>query len=61
MLKTVTSKALAQWPHFNEYEGEVLLEVDGRELTCHERLTVDAGFPLSVDLDPGSDEAGGAP
>ncbi len=100
MLKTVTLKALTPWPQFNEYEGEVVVEVDGRELTCRvvlsstqewkqhrpgerrptelrldrdrtwektvldiraERLTVDAGFPLSVDLDPGSDEAGGAP
>ena len=84
MLKTVTLKALTPWPQFNEYEGEVLLEVGGRELTCHvvlssaqewkhgelagtvldiraERLTVDAGFPLSVDLETGANEAGGAP
>lgn len=35
MLRTVTLKALTQWPQFNEYEGEVVVEVDGRELTCH--------------------------
>jgi hypothetical protein len=35
MLKTVTLKALTPWPQFNEYEGEVVVEVDGRELTCH--------------------------
>jgi hypothetical protein len=118
MLKTVTLKALTPWPQFNEYEGEVVVEVDGRELTCHvvlssaqewkqhrpgerrpaevwldrdrtwekaepdaepyfqhiggvhyeligtvldiraERLTVDAGFLLSVDLETGAAPAG---
>ena len=35
MLKTVTLRKLEPWPQFNEYEGEVVVEVDGRELTCH--------------------------
>ena len=65
MLKTLTLKAVTPWPQFNEYEGEIVVEIDGRVGTVldirAERLTVDAGFPLSVDLDPGSDEAGGAP
>ena len=35
MVKTVTLKALTPSPQLNEYEGEVVVEVDGRELTCY--------------------------
>jgi len=39
MVKTVTLKALTPSPQLNEYEGEVVVEVDGRELTCYAVLS----------------------
>jgi hypothetical protein len=44
MRKTMTLRELVPWTRYNEWEGEVTGEIDGRLLSCHVLMANPAGW-----------------